>query len=53
MKYCPGNHLARQQLAVALDVILDRLTNVQLVSAMEPAGAVLRSAPSVIATWEI
>ena len=53
VKYCPGNHLARQQLAVALDVILDRLTNVQLVSAMEPAGAVLRSAPSVIATWEI
>ncbi len=52
MKYCPGNHLARQQLAVALDVVLDRLTNLELVAATEPTGAILRSAPSVIATWE-
>ncbi len=53
VKYCPGNHLARQQLAVVLDVVLDRLTNVELVAATEPAGAILRSAPSVVATWEV
>jgi len=52
VKYCPGNHLARQQLTVALDVVLDRLTNLELVAASEPAGAILRSAPSVIAAWE-
>jgi cytochrome P450 len=52
VKYCPGNHLARQQLAVVLDVVLDRLTNLELVAATEPTGAILRSAPSVVATWE-
>lgn len=51
MKYCPGNHLARQQLAVVLDVLLERLPNLRLVEASEPQGAILRSAPSVTAAW--
>jgi cytochrome P450 len=53
VKYCPGNHLARQQLAVALDVVLDRLPHLKLVEASEPSGAILRSAPHVHATWDI
>jgi cytochrome P450 len=52
-KFCPGMHLARQQLSVALDVALERLPGLQLVEAAEPQGAVLRSSPSVTATWEV
>ena len=52
-KFCPGMHLARQQLGVALDVVLERLPGLRLVEAAEPQGAVLRSSPSVIATWEV
>lgn len=52
-KFCPGMHLARQQLTVALEVVLDRLPGLRLVEAAEPAGGVLRSCPSVIATWEV
>jgi cytochrome P450 len=51
-KFCPGMHLARQQLGAALDVVLERLPALSLVEAAEPTGAVLRSSPSVIATWE-
>ncbi len=41
-KFCPGSHLARQQLAAALDVLLDRLPDPVARDAPEPAGAVLR-----------
>jgi cytochrome P450 len=51
-KFCPGSHLARQQLEVALDVVLDRLPGLRLVETAEPTGAVLRSTPSVLAAWE-
>ena len=51
-KFCPGMHLARQQLSAALDVVLERLPGLRLVEAADPTGAVLRSSPSVIATWE-
>ena len=50
-KFCPGSHLARRQLLVALEVVLKRLPDLRLVSAEPPAGAVLRSSPSVTATW--
>jgi cytochrome P450 len=51
-KFCPGSHLARQQLAVALDVVLERLPGLRLVAAEPPSGAVLRSSPSVVARWD-
>jgi cytochrome P450 len=50
-KFCPGSHLARRQLLVALEVVLERLPRLQLVEASPPAGAVLRSSPSVVARW--
>jgi cytochrome P450 len=52
LKFCPGSHLARQQLGVALDVVLERLPGLRLVEASEPSGAILRSTSSVVATWE-
>ena len=51
-KFCPGSHLARQQLSVALDVVLERLPGLRLVDASPPEGAILRSSPSVHVTWE-
>ncbi len=41
-KFCPGSHLARQQLTAALDVLLERLDDVQVVESPEPTGPVLR-----------
>ncbi|MBM3663744.1 MAG: cytochrome P450 [Actinobacteria bacterium] len=41
-KFCPGSHLARQQLAAATDVLLERLGGVRVVDAPEPTGPVLR-----------
>jgi cytochrome P450 len=43
-RLCPGMHLARKQLAVVLDVLLERLPDLRLtdVSAAVPKGAVLR-----------
>ena len=43
-RLCPGMHLARRQLAVALDVILERLPGLQLREreAASPRGAILR-----------
>ena len=51
-KFCPGSHLARQQLSVALDVVLERLPGLRLIDAAPPEGAILRSSPSVHVTWE-
>jgi len=51
-KFCPGSHLARRQLLAALEVVVERLRGLRLVSTTEPAGAVLRSVESVIAEWE-
>lgn len=50
-KFCPGSHLARRQLLVALEVLIERLADLRVVDARPPAGAVLRSSPSVTATW--
>lgn len=43
-RLCPGMHLARKQLAVVLDVLLERLPNLSLgdVAAAAPSGTVLR-----------
>jgi len=48
-RLCPGMHLARKQLAVVLDVLIERLPDLQLCdpSAAEPAGTVLRGPASL------
>jgi cytochrome P450 len=51
LKYCPGSHLARQQLAVALAVAVDRLGDLQLVSSDGPQGGILRTTARLEATW--
>jgi cytochrome P450 len=46
-RLCPGMHLARRQLAVALDVLMERLPGLHLldVDAAQPRGAILRGPP--------
>jgi cytochrome P450 len=50
-KFCPGTHLARQQLLAALDVVLERLPNLRLVAADPPAGAILRRTEHLEVAW--
>jgi cytochrome P450 len=50
-KFCPGSHLARQQLLCALDVILDRLPSLELVATDAPNGAILRRCERLDVTW--
>jgi cytochrome P450 len=52
VKFCPGTHLARQQLAVALAVVTERLVGLELVASEGPAGGILRSTASLEATWQ-
>ncbi len=51
-KFCPGSHLARRQMTVALQVLTSRLPNLQLVDASEPTGGILRSCRHIRATWD-
>lgn len=51
-KYCPGSHLARQQLGTVLDVLLERLPGLRLVDAAEPSGAILRRVERLVAEWD-
>ena len=41
-KFCPGSHLARQQLVAATDVLIERIGDVEAIDAPEPTGPVLR-----------
>ena len=52
-RLCPGMHLARRQLAVALDVILERLPGLQLLDpeAAVPRGAILRGPARLPVAW--
>ncbi|MEQ9395241.1 cytochrome P450 [Haliea sp.] len=52
-RLCPGMHLARRQLAVALDVILERLPGLQLLDpeAAAPRGAILRGPVRLPVAW--
>ena len=52
-KYCPGSHLARQQMLAALDVLLDRLPGLRLVDASEPVNGVLRRVERIEAAWNV
>lgn len=52
-RLCPGMHLARRQLAVALDVILERLPGMRLLDpeAAVPRGAILRGPATLPVSW--
>ena len=50
-KFCPGAHLARRQMTAAISVLIERLPELELIAAKEPAGGILRRSPSVVARW--
>jgi cytochrome P450 len=50
-KFCPGSHMAAQQLEAALGVVLERLPNLRLVDADPPSGAILRRSSRLEVTW--
>ncbi len=50
-KFCPGSHMARQQLEAALGVVLERLGNLRLVDADPPSGAILRRTEHLQVAW--
>ena len=55
VKFCPGTHMAKQQLLAALDVILDRLPGLTLASddpGAAPSGCNLRSVSSLRCRWD-
>ncbi|MFP6626427.1 MAG: cytochrome P450 [Deltaproteobacteria bacterium] len=51
---CPGMHLARKEVAIALDTIIERLPGLHLrdVGAAEPSGAVLRGPRELPVAWD-
>lgn len=50
-KFCPGTHMARQQLEASLGVVLERLPNLRLVDADPPSGAILRRTERLEVAW--
>ena len=50
-KFCPGSHMARQQLVAALGVVLERLPDLRLVAADPPSGAILRRTEHLEVAW--
>ncbi len=50
-KFCPGSHMARQQLDAALGVVLERLPGLRLVDADPPSGAILRRTERLEVAW--
>ena len=55
VKFCPGTHMAKQQLLAALDVVLDRLPGLRLADGdpgAEPSGCNLRSVASLRCVWD-
>lgn len=51
--HCPGSHLARAQIAVAVERLLDRLPGLALTDpdGSRPAGTVLRGPLRLPVTW--
>lgn len=45
--FCLGSHLAREELRIALHLLLERLPGLRLVAATPPTGAVLRGVTSL------
>ena len=55
VKFCPGTHMAKQQLLAALDVLLDRLPGLRLAGddkGAVPSGCNLRSVSSLRCEWD-
>jgi cytochrome P450 len=55
-KFCPGSHLAKLQLLAALEVVLDRLPELELLDdepGPEPSGCNLRSVSSLRCRWTV
>ena len=55
-KFCPGTHMAKQQLLAALDVVLDRLPGLTLAEddgGAQPSGCNLRSVSSLRCRWSV
>jgi cytochrome P450 len=51
-KHCPGSHLGKGQLEVALDAVIDRLPGLRLIEASEPSGSILRSVERLEVAWD-
>ncbi len=53
-KSCPGMHLARRNLAVAVEALIDRLPTLRLVDASRalPRRSILRSPDALPVTWQ-
>jgi cytochrome P450 len=51
-KYCPGTHLARQQLAAALDAVVQRLPGLSVTGPAEPEHGVLRRVERLPVRWD-
>ncbi len=51
--HCPGTHLARAQITIAIEALLHRLPELRLTdeAAARPAGAVLRGPAALPAAW--
>jgi len=55
VKFCPGTHMAKQQLLAALDVLLERLPDLRLAgddAGAVPSGCNLRSVSSLRCEWQ-
>ncbi|MCB0995655.1 MAG: cytochrome P450 [Acidimicrobiales bacterium] len=50
-KFCPGMHMARQQILAALEVLLERLPRIRPEALGEPTGAVLRRCEHLAVSW--
>ena len=50
-KFCPGMHMARQQILATLEVVLERFPSLEVSAAGEPSGAVLRRVESLEVAW--
>ena len=52
-KFCPGSTMARTQLSIALDALLDRLPGLRLADpeGIEPRGTTLRSPEAIRVEW--
>jgi cytochrome P450 len=50
-KFCPGMHMGRQQILAALEVVLERLVDIEVIESSQPSGGVLRRVETIEAVW--